>query len=140
MDLTKKRNDFIWNEFAEEAFRKIKEMISSDLMLRHPVLDKPFTIQTDASDYAVAGVLLQKSLDDKMLLPLEFYSRKLNDPEMNYSIHDKELLAVKESLQQWRHYIMYTQEPVPVFCDHKNFLYFKDNRLTKPRHARWQKC
>jgi transposase InsO family protein len=135
-DLTKKRNEFIWNDSAEMAFRKIKEMIASDLMLRHPVIDKPFIIQTDASDYAVAGVLLQKDVNED-LRPLEFYSRKLNDSELNYSIHDKELLAVKECLQDWRHYVLYAKDPVQVFCDHKNLLYFKDNRLTKPRHARW---
>ena len=135
-DLTKKRNEFNWNDLAEEAFGKIKDLISGDLMLRHPVLDKPFIIQTDASDYAVAGVLLQKDGNDE-LLPLEFYSRKLNDSEFNYSIHDKELLAIKESLQEWRHYVLYAKDPVHVYCDHKNLLYFKDNRLTKPRHARW---
>jgi hypothetical protein len=132
-DLTKKKNDFLWNESAEEAFKRVKSLIGSDLMLRHPILDKPFVIQTDASDYAIAGVLLQLDLNEN-LLPLEYYSRKLNDSELNYSIHDKELLAIKESLQEWRHYVMYVKEPIQVFCDHKNLLYFKDTRLTKPRH------
>jgi transposase InsO family protein len=135
-DLTKKRVEFLWNEEASVAFAKLKELIASDLMLRHPALNRPFVIQTDASDYAVAGVLLQ-NFGTEELLPLEFYSRKLNDSEINYSIHDKELLAVKESLQEWRHYVLYAKEPVEVFCDHKNLLYFKDSRLTKPRHARW---
>jgi transposase InsO family protein len=135
-DLTKKKNEFLWTKSAEEAFEMVKTLIGSDLMLRHPVLDKPFVIQTDASDFAVAGVLLQLDLNDN-LCPLEFYSRKLNDSELNYSIHDKELLAIKESLQEWRHYLMHVNEPIQVFCDHKNLLYFKENRLTKPRHARW---
>ena len=135
-DLTKKRNEFLWNQSADESFKAIKRLIGNDLMLRHPILNKPFVIQTDASDFAVAGVLLQQD-DEDNLAPLEFYSRKLNDSELNYSIHDKELLAIKESLQEWRHYVMHAKEPIQVFCDHKNLLYFKENRLTKPRHARW---
>ena len=127
-DLTKKGVGFTWKEEAAEAFKNLKLKIASDVKLRHPDLGQPFVICTDASDFAIAAVLIQHD-NSKNLRPLEYYSRKLNTSEWNYSVHDKELLAVKEALEEWRHYVLYSKEPVKIFCDHKNLLQFKDSRL-----------
>ena len=135
-DLTKKGKKFVWDNKAESAFKELKRAIMSDAMLRHPVLDKAFVLYTDASDFAIAAVLMQEE-DSLGLCPLEYYSRKLIASELNYSVHDKELLAVKEAFEEWRHYLLYSKESTVVYCDHKNLLYFKTNRLLKPRHARW---
>jgi hypothetical protein len=135
-ELTKKRRDFLWNEQAQQCFDQVKSLLIEDAMLCHPMLDKPFVLQTDASDFAIAAALMQ--LDDKdNLRPVEFLSRKLIDSEKNYSIHDKELLSIKEALEEWRNYLIYAKEPTRIYCDHRNLLYFKNTRLLKPRHARW---
>lgn len=54
---------------------------------------KPCIMETDASDFAVARVLSQRSNDD-LLHPIAFYSRKLKSAELNYDIYDKETLAI----------------------------------------------
>ena len=55
---------------------------------------------TDASDLAIGAVLMQ----DKKIVAYE--SRKLNSAELNYPVHEKELLAMIHSLKVWRHYLL----------------------------------
>jgi hypothetical protein len=60
------------------------------------------TLETDASDYAIAGVISQKSASNPTLShPVAFESPKLLAAELNYEIHDKELLAIIHCLKKW---------------------------------------
>ena len=56
-------------------------------------------METDASDIATGAVLLQLKKD--RLHPVAFYSKKLNPVEKNYSIYDKELLAIYRACMKW---------------------------------------
>ena len=66
--------------------------------------------------------------------PIAFHSRMLNTTELNYDIHDKELLAIYEAL---RHYLEGTTTPVDVVTSHKNLTYFGKSKLLSQRQARW---
>lgn len=79
---------------------ELKEAMSKDPVLALPDIGKPFEIQTDASDFALGGVLLQDGH------PIAYESRKLNQAERKYAAHEKELLAVVHCLRTWRHYIL----------------------------------
>ena len=59
-----------------------------------------FIVVTDASDLGIGVVIMQ---DDH---PIAFESRKLKPNEANYSVYDKELLAVVHALDIWKHYLM----------------------------------
>ena len=67
-------------------------------------LTKSFTIETNASNFAIDACLLQISDDDK-LHPIAFHSRKLHPAEKNYPIHEKKLLTIKEALRVWQCYL-----------------------------------
>ena len=82
------------------AFESLKQAISKEPVLQLPNLDLPFEVQTDASDKALGGVLVQEGH------PVAFESRKLNGAEQRYSTHEKEMTAVVLCLQQWRHYLL----------------------------------
>ena len=56
-------------------------------------------LETDASDFAIAGVLCQRH--NGKLHPVTFFSRKLNPAEVNYEIYDKEILAIIQCFKQW---------------------------------------
>lgn len=56
--------------------------------------------------------------------------------ECNYSVYDRELLAIVDALKHWRHYLLAPVEPTLISTDHQNLLYFKNPRFLKPRHAR----
>ena len=57
--------------------------------------------------------------------------------ELNYDVHDKELLAIFEAFKKWRHYLKGTPAPVEVFTDHKNLIYFCESKALSHHQARW---
>lgn len=130
-DLTKKNNKFEWTSSVDFAFQTLKAALLSNPVLAHPDVLKPFTLHTDASDSAIGAVLSQDSH------PIAYYSRKLNDAEINYAVHDKELLAIIAAFRHWRHLLAGAQHQITVFCDHKNLTFFSTRRILKQRHARW---
>ncbi|KAK9976143.1 hypothetical protein ABG768_021349, partial [Culter alburnus] len=71
------------------------------------------------------------------LHPCAFFSRKLNPVEVNYDISDRELLAVKLALEEWRHWLEGAKHPFQVLTDHKNLEYLKAAKRLNPRQARW---
>jgi hypothetical protein len=63
-----------------------------------PDRSKPFVIETDASEWAIRIVLYQLGPDGQLHL-IAFDRRKLTGAELNYPVHEKELLAIKEALR-----------------------------------------
>ncbi|XP_048027531.1 integrin alpha-M-like [Megalobrama amblycephala] len=57
--------------------------------------------------------------------------------EVNYDIGDRELLAVKLALEEWRHWLEGANHPFQVLTDHKNLEYLKAAKRLNPRQARW---
>lgn len=96
-----------------------------------PDFDLPFEVHTDASDYAVGGVLVQEDH------PVAFESRKLNPAEQRYSAHEKEMVAVLHCLQIWRVYLLGMKFVVKT--DNVANTYFKTQQKLSPKQARWQK-
>ena len=60
---------------------------------------KPIYIETDASDYALGACLSQKDDQGRMHL-VAFLSRKFSPAELNYQIHDEELMAIVVACQE----------------------------------------
>jgi hypothetical protein len=75
--------------------------------------------------------------DDEKLHPVAFHSRKCEPAEIRYEIHDKELLAIVDSFEQWRHFLEGSPHQIIVYNDHKNLTYFQDARVLNRRQARW---
>jgi len=59
--------------------------------------------------------------------------------ELNYNVHDKELLAIYEAFCKWKHYLEGTSIPVEMLTDHKNLTYFQESKLLSRHQARWSK-
>ena len=106
-------------------------------ILIFPDPDKEFVVETDASEYAVGCVLSQISNTDNLLHSVAFHSRSLNKAEVNYSIYDKELLAIITAFDTWRHHLEGAKFPVQVITVHKNLLYFKKPQHLNQRQIRW---
>ncbi|KAJ1579747.1 hypothetical protein NDA12_006262 [Ustilago hordei] len=79
-------------EEAQQAFHKLIQAFTSAGVLQHFDYHLPTRLETDASDFAIAGVLKQEH--EGRWHPVAFYSRKMSSAEKNYEIHGKELLAV----------------------------------------------
>lgn len=121
-DLSKKDQKFEWTKATQESFDKLKEAITTAPVLSLAQDHKPYKIKTDASDFASGAVLSQK-IDGKWHL-IVFYSRGFTPAEHNYTIHDKEMLAIMRSLSEWRHYVQGSDHKIKIYSDHKNLQYF----------------
>jgi hypothetical protein len=93
-------------------------------------------VETDASDFALGATLSQRG-DDQKLHPNAFHARKFSPAEINYEIHDKELLAIVDLFKAWRSYLEGSQHTVQVFTDHKNLEYFMTTKILNRRQVCW---
>ena len=128
---------FCWTSVAERAFRELKQRFSSAPILLHPDPSLPFVVEVDASDVGIGAVLSQRSPKDEKLHPCAFFSKKLDSAERNYGIGDRELLAVKLALEEWRHWLEGAEHPFVIWTDHKNLAYIQSAKRLNSRQARW---
>lgn len=135
--LTSTKISFKWTEEAEEAFKELKNRFTSAPILVHPDPNRQFIVEVDASDMGVGAVLSQRSVSDLKLHPCAFYSHRLSSSEQNYSVGDRELLAVKLALEEWRHWLEGAVHPFLVWTDHKNLSYIQSAKRLNARQARW---
>jgi hypothetical protein len=59
--LTKKEASFIWMEECTAAIQNLKKALTRKLVLWQPIMNKPFFLEVDASDYATGAILFQKN-------------------------------------------------------------------------------
>src|SRR5882724_1715210 len=88
------------NEF-HSAFEALKKAFTTAPVLTHWIPDTQFTVKADASNYALATVLSITTLNGK-LHPIAFHSWTFSTLELNYNMHDKELLALFEAFKGWQ--------------------------------------
>ncbi|MBW0565469.1 hypothetical protein O181_105184, partial [Austropuccinia psidii MF-1] len=92
-------------------------------------------LKTDASNYALGAVLSQESDSGKH--PIAFKSRKYIPAELNYDIHDKELLGIVWALKHWRAFLLSLSSPFEVLPNHSSLQYFMSSKFVTCRQAHW---
>ena len=113
-DLTKKTvSKIVWTNEYEKSFNKLKEVICSEPVLRSPNHDKQMILQTDASNRGRGAVLSQVD-DNGEEHPIVYISRKLLPREEQYSIVEKECLAIVWAVKTlniyfWEEILFYRQ-------------------------------
>jgi hypothetical protein len=132
-DLTHKDVPYHWPPSAQQAFQEIKDRMSTTPVLCIPDPDKPFTVTTDASDFAMGAVLQQDQGQGPQ--PVAYTSRKMNAAERNYPAHDKELLAIMHALAKWRVYLH--GRPFIIYSDHATLQHLKNQPNLNPKQVRW---
>src|SRR5258706_4223304 len=134
-DLTKKSEKFVWSNECDIVFDQLKKRFTSAPILRHFDPELPCTVECDASDFAIGAILSQEYV--KRLHPVAFHSRKMNKHEINYEIHDKELLAITSAFKELRRYLEGARHKINVFTDHRGLEWFAQNKPLNRRQARW---
>lgn len=129
-----KRRPIEWSSTCQEAFDCLKQLMTSTPVLQHPDLNKPFVIETDASDFGVGAVLLQRDEND-ILHPLAYESKKLSEAEQGYSVQERELLAVLHALRVWRCFI--DGSSYIVYTDHNPLQFLRTKANPTSRLVRW---
>lgn len=94
----------------------------------------PFTVETDASHYAIAATLSQQGR------PIAFFSRTLNKSELQHASIEKEAYAIFESLKYWRHYLI--GRPFQIITDQRSVSFMFDqkhkSKIKNEKIMRWR--
>ena len=137
--LTKKETLFKWTANCQEAFDQLKVAMISAPILRHYHPEQATMAETDASDGVVGGVLSQQDKETKLWHPIAYFSKTMHAAELNYDIHDKEMLAIILALTEWRPWLegLQTDEPFSLYSDHRSLEYFMTTKKLSGRQARW---
>ncbi|KAG9217972.1 hypothetical protein CCMSSC00406_0009792 [Pleurotus cornucopiae] len=135
-ELTKKEEQFVWNEKRQGAFEKLKTLFTEEPILVLPDTDREMKIEADSSNYA-SGAVLSMLCEDERWRPCAFLSKGFLETKRNYDIHDKEMLAIIRALEAWRHYLEGNSRQFTIWTDHKNLEYFMTTKKLNRRQARW---
>lgn len=133
--LTRKDVEFKWDSECEQAFGDLKEFFINAPILAHFEEGLETVVETDASGWATGAVLSQRQLNGD-LAPCAYLSQKFSPTEVNYEIHDKELLAIVRALKEWRPELKMVPK-FTIITDHKNLRYFQRAQHLTERQMRW---
>jgi len=107
--------------------------VSTTLVLRGPNWDLPFQISSDASDTTIGVVLGQE--EDKKPYEIYYISKNLSPVKLNYTVTEKEFLAITHAVNKFRHYI--TRYPIVLYTNHSAIKYLANKTITNGRVTRW---
>ncbi|MBW0515859.1 hypothetical protein O181_055574 [Austropuccinia psidii MF-1] len=133
--LFKKDSSFIFNEEALSQFQILKEAFTTAAIISHFNPSLPTIVETNASDYALVSVLIQ--VNDSEKHPIAFDSCNLLPAELNYEIHDKELLCIVWALKRWRDFLLSLSNYFEVLTNHSSLQYLMYSKFLTCRQSHW---
>ena len=107
--LLKKGVKWAWEKAKQTAFEKLKKQVTEEPVLMQPDQNKQFEIKVDASNYAIGTVLMQKD-DKKVLHPVAFFSKTMNEAQWNYDVYNRELLALCHDPDPYPNYLGFSYD------------------------------
>ena len=132
--LTRKGVLFQWASGCEQAFSRLKELMTHAPLLSFSDFSKPFLLETDASGEGLGAVLAQKQ-GDGAVHPIAYASRTLQKHEKNYGITELEALGVVWATRHFRHYLY--GHHCDVFTDHEELKALLNTPHPSGKLARW---
>lgn len=124
-----RKNVFVWNATATHAFRVLKTVLTTTLVLRLPNFKQPFELQTDASTTGIGVVLLQ------VQQPIAYFSKALTPRQQASSAYAREMYTIMEAMRRWRQYLL--GRPFIVYTDHQSLLSLLHKTIQPPEQHKW---
>ena len=118
-NLTKKNVKWEWTDECEKAFIVIRDAITKYPVLRAADPNKDYILETDASDEALSATIMQND-DEGNLHPVAYASKTLNDAQRNYTVTDREALAIVWGLEHFN-----------TFCEGHKYTAITDHAALK---------
>lgn len=133
--LLKKDVPFKWTDNCEHSFEELKKALMNPPLLVYPDWEKgKFNLMTDASQYAIGAVLSQGEVPKDQ--PIAYASRTLNKAETNYSVIQKELLAIVWAVKYFRPYLY--GRHFNIITDHRPLTYLFGIKDASSQLMRWR--
>ena len=134
-ELTCKNAEWKWDTPQHQAFKTLKQQVTSEPILAHPDPTKQYTLEVDALGFALGAILSQQGSNGKSH-PISYYSCTLTEAERNYDIYNQELLAMVEGLHHDRPLLAGTQLPIIIKTNHLNLTHWREPQKISRRVAR----
>ena len=110
---------------AEQAFIQLRQAFTKAPILRHFNVECHIRIKTDASGYAIGGVLSQLISNHlSQCYPIVYYLQKIIPAKTCYKTHHGELLAIVKAFKTWQHYLKGCKHELLILTNHNNFFRF----------------
>jgi len=94
------KDGFHWTTVAEQAFKQLKEALTTTPILRLPDFTQKFVMECDASGIGLGAILTQNNQ------PVVYFSEALKGSALALSTYEKEMLAIVKVVQKWRPYLL----------------------------------
>ena len=136
-ELIKKDAMFVWSSECQEAFNGLRSTLTN--AVRHHYFDPslPTMITTDAADGCLGAAMNQAiPANPSQTRPMAFMSKTMIPADLIYFIHDKKLLAIARSLEEWEPELLSLQDSFAVVTDHRALEYFMTKQKLNVRQAR----
>ncbi|CAM8912599.1 unnamed protein product [Rhodiola kirilowii] len=124
-----RKEAFLWDDDASQAFATLKHMLSATPTLRLPDFNLPFVVQTDASGTGMGAVLSQEGQ------PIAYHSRQFTPTLQRSSTYNRELAAVVMAVQKWRPYLLGNKFVLET--DHQPLRVILTQSIHTPEQQRW---
>ena len=132
--LTEKNQPFQWTSQCNQSFVSLVNHLSSPPILAFPCFDRPFILDTDASNDGIGAVLSQTD-DQGHEHVITFGSRLLTKAERKYCVTRRELLAVVTFIKQFRPYLL--GKHFTLRTDHGSLVWLTNFKDPQGQLARW---
>ena len=128
---------FSWGQQQQKAFDDLKIAFTTAPVPQPFDRDLETIMETDASNQAIAGVLLQYVINKgvKMLHPVDYHTKTLSATEHNWPIHDKELWAIVSCFRRWDSWLKGLTSTIQIYTDHQGLQYFNTKHRLNSRQA-----
>jgi hypothetical protein len=133
-NLLKKAEMFLWTPECDNAFETLKKELITTLILILLDWEKEFHVHVDASRISLGAILTQPR-DGAMDHPIYFASQKLSQEENNYTMTEREGLAMIYALQKIRHYLLGSH--FKFLTDHSTLKYLVNKPVLEGRICKW---
>ena len=117
------------------ACKQLKEALVCAPVLKLYDPDVRTEVHEDASKFGHGAVLLQKSLDDLQLHPVQYVSRRTKLYEEECHSYELEVLAIVEALKKWISYLL--SLPFQIITDCNGFKFTMSKDEVPARISRW---
>ena len=121
---------------AKSNFDQLRQAFTEAPILQYFDPEWYIWVETDASEYAIGGVLSQLTNDLSRWHPLAYFMRKMIPAKIWYKTYNGKLLAIVEAFKTWRHYLEGCKHKILILTNHNNLWQFMDTKSSSSRQVR----